>query len=172
MPRAPQISGLIQQANGVLKSKILASMTEMQSTEWWLALPEAMLSMNRQVHSITVKIPYEILFKQLMPARPRISTAERSTALVIEKYHDIPGLPMTSTGLDTIPESCVDPQLLGLMQERTESLIPESSVTATLPAATVPEVITDDSVPSRLEKPEEQRAAAVETLNQEVIENT
>ena len=171
-PRTPQTNGLIEQANGVLKSKILAWMTEMESTEWWLALPEAMLSMNRQVHSTTAKSPYEILFKQLMPDRPRISTAQRSTALVIEKYHDMPGLPITPTCLDTISESCIDPQLLGLMQERRESLIPEPSVTPTLPAATVPEVIRDDSVPSHLEKPEVQRAAAVETLNQEVIEST
>jgi len=58
------------------------------------------------------------------------------------------------------------------MHGRTESLIPKPSVTPTLPAATVPEVIRDDSVPSRLEKPEEQRAEAVKTLNQEVIESS
>jgi len=56
-PRTPQTNGLIEQANGVSKSKILAWMTEMVSTEWWLALPEALLSMNRQVHSTTGKSP-------------------------------------------------------------------------------------------------------------------
>jgi len=176
-PRTPQTNGLTEQANGVLKSNILTWMTEMQSTEWWLALPEAMLSMNRQVHSTTGKSPYEILFKQLMADRPRISTAQRSTAVVIEKYHDIPGLPITTTGLDTIPDSCIDPQLLGPMSDRRESLMPEQSVTPNLQAAAVPEVVRDNSVPSLLENssqhvPEEQMAAAIQTLNQEVIENT
>ena len=56
-PQTPQNNGLIEQANVLLKSKLLAWMTEMESTEWWLALPEAMLSMNRQVHSTTAKSP-------------------------------------------------------------------------------------------------------------------
>jgi len=67
-------------------------MTEMESIEWWLALPEAMLSMNRQDHSTTGKSPYEVVFKQLMPNRPRISPALRSTAVVVdnaESHEDI-----------------------------------------------------------------------------------
>ena len=50
-PRNLQTNGLIAQANGVLKCKILAWMTIMESIEWWLALPESMLTMNQQVHS-------------------------------------------------------------------------------------------------------------------------
>jgi len=56
-PRTRQTNGLIEHSNGVLKGKILVWMTEMESIEWWLALPEAMLSMNRQVHSTTGKSP-------------------------------------------------------------------------------------------------------------------
>jgi hypothetical protein len=41
-----------------------------------------------------------------------------------------------------------------------------------VPAATVPEVVRDDFVPSHLEKPDEQRATADETVHQEVIEST
>jgi hypothetical protein len=123
-------------------------MTEMESTEWWLALPEAMLSMNRQVHSTTGQSPYEILFKQLLLDRPCNSTTQRSTAVVIEQYHDIPGLPIATTGLDTIPDSFIDPQLLGPMSDRRQSLMPEQSVTSNLQAAAVPAVIRDDSVPS------------------------
>jgi len=176
-PRTPQTNGLIEQANGVRKSKILTWMTEMESTEWCLALPEAMLSMNRQVHSTTGKSAYEILFRQLMPDCPRISTAQRSTAVVIKKYHYIPGLPIATTGLDRIPDSFIDPQLLGPMSNRRQSLMPEQSVTPNLHAAAVLELIRDDSVTSRLENslqhvPEGQIAAAVQTLNQEVIENT
>jgi len=176
-PRTPQTNNLIEQDNGELKSKILAWMAEIESTEWWLALPEAMLSINRQVHSTTGRSQYEILFKQLMPDRPRISTAQWSTAVVSEKYHDIPGLPLATTGLDTIPDSCIDPQLLGPMCDQRESLLPEQSVTSSLQAAAVPEVIRDNSVPSPLENssqhvPEAQMAAAIQTLNQEMIEIT
>jgi len=35
--------------------------------------------MNRQVHSTIEKSPYGVVFKQLMPNRPRIFPAERST---------------------------------------------------------------------------------------------
>jgi len=83
-PRTPQTNGLIEQANGVLRSKILAWMTEMESIEWWVALLEAMLSMNRQVHSTTGKSPCEVVFKQLMHNRPQISPAEQSTAVVVD----------------------------------------------------------------------------------------
>jgi len=48
-PCTPQTNGLIDDDNGILNSEILSSMTEMESIERWLALPEAMLSMNRQV---------------------------------------------------------------------------------------------------------------------------
>jgi len=82
-PRTPQTNGRIEQASGFLKDKILPWRTEMESIEWWLALPEAMLSMNRQVHSTTGKSPYEVV-KQLMPNCPRISPAERSTVGVVE----------------------------------------------------------------------------------------
>jgi hypothetical protein len=51
--------------------------------------------MNRQVHSTTGKILYEIVFKQRMPDRPRMSTFQRSTHAVIEQQHDIQGLPIT-----------------------------------------------------------------------------
>jgi hypothetical protein len=145
-PRTPQTNGLIEQANGVLKSKILAWMTEMQSTEWWLALPEAILSMNRQVHSTTGKSPYEIVFKQLMPDRPRISTAQRSTAEVVE-YHDLGGL-----------EPFIDPALLISTVDpgRTSASTPD-------PAMAVQR--------TRLEL-DKQRDEAVRILNQEVIANT
>jgi hypothetical protein len=46
-------------------------------------------------------------------------------------------------------------KLLGLIQDRRESLIAEPLVTPTLPAARVPKIISDHSVPSHLEKPEE-----------------
>jgi len=56
-PCTPQTNGLIGSAKGVLKGKILAWVTEIESMELRLALPEAMLSMSRQVHSTTGKSP-------------------------------------------------------------------------------------------------------------------
>jgi hypothetical protein len=122
-PSAPQTNGLIDHANGVLKSNILACITETESTGWWLALQQAMLSMNLQVHATTGMSPYGILFKQLMPDRPRISTAQRSTAVVIDKCCDIQGLPIASTGLDPVPDSRIDLQLLEPICVQRESLM-------------------------------------------------
>jgi hypothetical protein len=55
--------------------------------------------------------------------------------------------------------------------------MPEQSVTPNQQAAAVPEVVRDSSFPSLLENslqhvPAGQMAAAIQTLNQEVIENT
>ena len=100
-PHTAQTNGLIKQENGVLNTMILAWMTEQQSNEWSLPLPDAMRSMNRQVHSKTGICPYEVVFKQLMPDSPRISTSPQSTAIVLEHLES----------LHTIT-SAIDPQLL------------------------------------------------------------
>jgi len=67
----------------------------MVSTERWLVLPEALLSMNQQVHLTTGKSPYEIVFKQLILDHLRISTSQRLTAVAIEQPHDIQSLAIT-----------------------------------------------------------------------------
>ena len=150
-PRTPQTNGLIEQANGVLKSKILAWMTEMVSTEWWLALPEALLSMNRQVHSTTGKSPYEIVFKQLMPDRPRISTSQRSTAAVIEQQHDIQGLAISQP--NTLSESSIAQSIDPLLSDSGETSM-EHTGTSAIPSTSVIQ------------------SEAVQSLNDEVIANT
>jgi hypothetical protein len=62
--------------------------------------------MNRQVHSKTGKSPYEIVFNQLMPDRPRISTSQRSTAAAIDQLNDFQGLVITQpdTPVAEIPD--------------------------------------------------------------------
>jgi len=109
-------------------------MTEMVSTEWWLALPESLLSMNRQVHSITRKSPYEIVFKEVIPDRPRISTSQRSTAAVVEQQHDIQGLVITPPNIyseSSIAQS-IDPHLIDSGQtckvQSATSFIPSEAV--------------------------------------------
>ena len=123
-------------------------MTEMESTEWWLALSEAILSRNRQVHSTTRKSPYVIVVKQLIPDRPRTPTSQRSTAVVIERYHYIKGLPITPILSNTVAESSIGLQLqatrLGndtresLNQEALASIspIPSQSVANSSPSLT------------------------------------
>jgi hypothetical protein len=120
-------------------------MTEMVSTEWWLALPAALLSMNRQVHSTTGKSPYEIVFKQLMPDRPRISTSQRSTAAAIEQLHDIQGLVITQP--DTPLDSSIAPSIDPLLNDSGETCT-QQKVTAGI------------------------QSDAVRVLNEEVIANT
>jgi len=144
-PRTPQTNGLIEQANRDLKFKILAWMTDMVSTEWWLELPEPLLSMNRQVHSTTGKSPYEIVFTQLMPDRPRISTSQRSTPAAIEQLHYFQGPVITQP--DTPLDSSIAPSIDPLLNDSGESCT-QQNVIASI------------------------QSNAVRVLNEEVISNT
>ena len=47
-PRTPQTNSLIQQANHVLNMKNLAWIGDNNCKLWWLALPEAIIAMNRE----------------------------------------------------------------------------------------------------------------------------
>ena len=95
-PRTPQTNGLIEQANGVLKEKIRCWMNDNQSRFWWLAIPECIMAMNRQVHGTTGRSPYEIVFKQQMSAVNRIPAEVRSTAQLQEIIYDNAGLPLST----------------------------------------------------------------------------
>jgi transposase InsO family protein len=64
--RHPQMQELIEQANGVLISKIATWKIDNYSSSWHRALPESILAMNNQHHSSTKKTPYQIMFKQRM----------------------------------------------------------------------------------------------------------
>jgi len=63
--RHPQTQGLIKQANGVVKTKLLFWLADHDGQGWSDALPDIALAMNRQSHSsLGSKMPYEIFFNR------------------------------------------------------------------------------------------------------------
>jgi hypothetical protein len=79
--RHPQSQGLIEQANGHLKAKLAAWKEDNDSHRWTLRLPELILSMNSQVHSVTRKAPYTVVFGQTIYGN-RLLPSERRNAEV------------------------------------------------------------------------------------------
>lgn len=62
-PRHPQTQGLVEQANGVMKTKLQCWLEEHEGQGWTDALPDIVLAMNRQSHSaLGGKMPYEVFF--------------------------------------------------------------------------------------------------------------
>lgn len=49
-PRSPQTQGLVEQANGVVETKLRAWKMDNGSTEWANGILEVTLAMNTQVH--------------------------------------------------------------------------------------------------------------------------
>jgi len=58
--RHSQSQGLVKQANGVVKSKLRCWLADHEGQGWSDALPDIALGMNRQIHSVTKKMPYEV----------------------------------------------------------------------------------------------------------------
>ena len=62
-PRCPQMQGLVEQANGVMKVKLRCWLADHESQGWSDALADIALEMNRQSHSsLRGKMLYEIFF--------------------------------------------------------------------------------------------------------------
>lgn len=62
-PRHPQTQGLVEQANGVMKTKLRCWLADHDGQGWSDALPDIALGMNRQSHSsLGGKMPYEIFY--------------------------------------------------------------------------------------------------------------
>jgi len=64
--RDPQSQGLVEQANGVVKTKLRCWLADYEGQGWSDALPDIALGMNRQIHSITKKMPYEVFFNWVL----------------------------------------------------------------------------------------------------------
>ena len=62
----PQVRGLMEQANGVVQSRLAMWKTETGSSEWVKALPIIQMGINSTKHSATLKTPYEIVFGRKM----------------------------------------------------------------------------------------------------------
>lgn len=63
-PRSPQTQGLVEQANGVVETKLRAWKMDNGSTEWADGILEVTLAMNTQIHSAIGCAPAELLFRE------------------------------------------------------------------------------------------------------------
>ena len=63
-PRSPQIQGLVEQANGVVKAKVRAWKMDNGSTMWADGLLKVTLAMNTQKHSTIGCAPAKLLFRE------------------------------------------------------------------------------------------------------------
>jgi hypothetical protein len=63
-PRSPQTQGLVEQANGVVETKLRAWKMDNGSTEWADGILEVTLAINTQVHSTIGCAPAELLFRE------------------------------------------------------------------------------------------------------------
>ena len=68
----PQVRGLIEQANGVVQSRLVMWQTETGSSEWVKAQPIIQMGFNSTKHSATMKTPCERVF-----GRKMVTTAEQ-----------------------------------------------------------------------------------------------
>jgi len=59
-----QLQGLVEQANGVVKTKLYCWLADYEGQGWSDALPDIALGMNRQIHPVTKKMPYEVFFNR------------------------------------------------------------------------------------------------------------
>jgi hypothetical protein len=63
-PRSPQTQGLVEQANGVVETKLRARKMDNGSTEWANGLLEVTLATNTQKRSTIGCAPAELLFRE------------------------------------------------------------------------------------------------------------
>jgi Integrase zinc binding domain len=63
-PRSPQTQGLVEQANGVVETKLRAWKMDNGSTEWADGILEVTLAINTQIHSTIGCAPAELLFRE------------------------------------------------------------------------------------------------------------
>ena len=61
-PRNPSTQGLVEQANGTMKTRIRSWMHDNKSMKWASSLPKISMAINRSVHGTTGKTPYEVMF--------------------------------------------------------------------------------------------------------------
>jgi hypothetical protein len=65
-PRTPRTQGLVEQANGTVKSKILAWKLENGLSGWAVGLPACALAMNRTMQRAIKVTPYQMVFGKEM----------------------------------------------------------------------------------------------------------
>jgi len=81
-PRTPSTQGLVEQANGTVKTRLRAWKEDTGNKAWAGALPDIALKMNRAVHGSTGKSPYEIMFGRKPRWNQHLSPQERQEATI------------------------------------------------------------------------------------------
>ena len=78
-PRRPQTQGLVEQANGVAKTKLAAYLKEMGTTRWAAALPVITMMMNSQPHKSLPRrmTPFQVMFSRRIIGLQRASHDDR-----------------------------------------------------------------------------------------------
>ena len=84
-PRTPRTQGLVEQANGTVKQKIVAWKRENGMPGWVMGLPAVAIQLNRTVQRAIKKTPYEVVFGQEMRREERIPIAARAAMAALEE---------------------------------------------------------------------------------------
>ena len=78
-PRRPQTQGLVEQANGVAKTKLAVYLRELGTTAWAAALPVIAMSMNSQPHKSLPRrmTPYQVMFSRRIVNLAQVDHTDR-----------------------------------------------------------------------------------------------
>ena len=85
-PRTPRTQGLVEQANGVVETRLAKWKYQTDRSDWSNSLPEIAMSINRTVHSATKHTPFELVFGRKDFPKPVLTQQE----LILEDEDGIP----------------------------------------------------------------------------------
>jgi len=137
-PRTPSTPGLVEQANGTVKTHLRAWKEDTRSKAWAIALPDIMLKMNCAVHGATGKSPYEVMFGQKSCWNEHLSPVE-GTAVNIDHISD-----EVTTEPSIEPAEVDDIELHNFTEHYTFDLDEDL---ASIPADTIPALVVPVIVP-------------------------
>lgn len=78
-PRTPSTQGLVEQANGTVKTRPRAAKEDTDTVDWVDKLSDIALKINRSVHGATGKAPYEVMFGRKTRWNEHLSPLDRQT---------------------------------------------------------------------------------------------
>ena len=110
-PRSPQIQDLVEQANGVVESKLRAWKMDNGSTEWADGLLEVTLAMNTQKHSTIRCAPTELLFQERTSYINWLNSQKRKDITVGIAQEDSTQAPTYTLSPQASPESIIQASL-------------------------------------------------------------
>ena len=119
-PRTPQTQGLVEQANGTMKTKLCAWKVDTTAAGgnshcWTQALRKISLAMNRQGHlSLDGRSPYEVMFNRKPRWEPAISIAARAEQTISDIPEELD--PSTESQNNTTSSINLDPDLDNLSE--------------------------------------------------------